>query len=273
MQTRLVTTLAGSLLVISAVGVSAQSPAATMAPMGSMAVASMAPSGSMTPGAIDSPAADLRTALDLKLGEHIILALKATDAALAGQTDPFQAYGEAAQHERHGHRRDDRQRLWPGRRGHLRHDLERPQRLLRGLHHRCGHGRQGDAGQGGRRSHRQYVPDFSKFISDATGLPLDAVTSLITDHVLQTKDVVDAQAAKDWPKAYAGIRTAYAHMQMIGDALAGSIVAKFPDLLEGINRDSSKGPGVPRPIRPRLAPKLSWKRGPLSKHPSPVSAF
>jgi len=86
-----------------------------------------------------------------------------------------------------------------------------------------------------------YVPDFSKFISDATGLPLDAVTDLITDHVLQTKDVVDAQAAKDWPKAYAGVRTAYAHMQMIGDALAGAIVAKFPDVIAGDPNTSAAG--------------------------------
>ena len=32
-----------------------------------------------------------------------------------------------------------------------------------------------------------YVPQFAEFISGATGLPKDAVTSLTTDHVLQTK--------------------------------------------------------------------------------------
>ena len=93
MKPRIVATLASGLLVVSAMGVSAQSPAASMAPMG-LAAASMAPAGSMTPGAIDSPAANLRTTLDLKLGEHIILALKATDAALNGNTDLFGAYGK-----------------------------------------------------------------------------------------------------------------------------------------------------------------------------------
>jgi hypothetical protein len=48
----------------------------------------------------------------------------------------------------------------------------------------------------------------------------------VTDHVLQTKAVVDAQAAKDFEAAYAATRTAYAHMQMIGDALAGAIVTQ-----------------------------------------------
>ena len=65
MKPRIVATLASGLLVVSAIGVSAQSPAASMAPMGTMGAASMAPGGSMTPAAIDSPAANLRTTLDL----------------------------------------------------------------------------------------------------------------------------------------------------------------------------------------------------------------
>ncbi|MGH2417764.1 MAG: copper amine oxidase N-terminal domain-containing protein, partial [Candidatus Limnocylindria bacterium] len=69
-----------------------------------------------------------------------------------------------------------------------------------------------------------YVVEFSAFLSGATGLPEDAVAGLVTDHVLQTKAVVDAQAAGDWDAAYEAIRTAYAHMQMIGDALAPAIV-------------------------------------------------
>ena len=78
-----------------------------------------------------------------------------------------------------------------------------------------------------------YVPQFSDFISGATGLPKDAVTELTTQHVLQTKAIVDAQAKKDWTATYAAIRTAYAHMQMIGDALAPAIAAKFADKLPG----------------------------------------
>ena len=78
-----------------------------------------------------------------------------------------------------------------------------------------------------------YVPDFAKFISGATGLPMDAVVSLTTDHVLQTKAIVDAQAKGDWTAAYAAIRTAYAHMQKIGDAIAPAIAAKFAEKFPG----------------------------------------
>jgi hypothetical protein len=86
----------------------------------------------------------------------------------------------------------------------------------------------------------RYVPQFSELIATATGLPLDAVAALVTDHVLQTKAVVDAQAAEDWVAAYAAVRAAYGHMQMIGDALAGAIVAQDPDTFPG----SADSPGV-----------------------------
>ena len=57
---------------------------------------------------------------------------------------------------------------------------------------------------------------------------MDAVTSLTTDHVLQTKAIVDAQAKGDWKAAYAAIRAAYAHMQMIGDAIAPADRGEVP---------------------------------------------
>jgi hypothetical protein len=48
-----------------------------------------------------------------------------------------------------------------------------------------------------------------------------------------TKAVVDAQAAKDWPKTYSTLREAFAHMQMIGDALSEAIVSKKHDQFPG----------------------------------------
>ncbi len=43
--------------------------------------------------AINSDAASLRTDLDYLLGEHLILAAKATGAALDGRSEEFEAYG------------------------------------------------------------------------------------------------------------------------------------------------------------------------------------
>ncbi|MCY7419378.1 MAG: hypothetical protein LH650_12980 [Chloroflexi bacterium] len=233
MKPRIVATLASGLLVVSAMGASAQSPAASMAPETMAPMVSMEPGSSMAPGAIDSPAATLRTVLDLKLGEHIILALKATGAALQGETEQFQAYGTllntngtdigAMVGSVYGQDAAGAFNLiWSAHNGYFvdyttavaTKDKKAAKKAVKNLT-------------------TKYVPDFSNFISGATGLPIDAVTSLITDHVLQTKAVVDAQAAKDWPAVYAGVRTAYAHMQMFGDALAGAIVAKFPDVIAG----------------------------------------
>ena len=65
-------------------------------PMSMAPSMSMEPTGSATTGGVvtDSPAADLRTKLNLALGEHIIFASKATGAALGGRAEEFAAYGD-----------------------------------------------------------------------------------------------------------------------------------------------------------------------------------
>ena len=193
---------------------------------------SMAPSSSGAP-MTDSAAADLRTKLDLALGEHLILASKATGAALGGRNDEFAAYGGllntngtdigAMIGAAYGDAAKDAfNKIWSAHNGFFvdyttgvaTKDMAKMDKAVQDLT-------------------TVYVPDFSKFISEATGLPMDAVVALTTDHVLQTKAIVDAQAKGDWTAAYAAIRAAYAHMQMIGDALAPAIAAKFPDKFGG----------------------------------------
>ena len=55
------------------------------------------------------------------------------------------------------------------------------------------------------------------------------MAGLVRDHAVGLKAVVDAQAAGDWPAAYAKLREAAAHMQMIADPLAGAIARQFPE--------------------------------------------
>jgi hypothetical protein len=201
-----------------------------------------APSGSAMTGSVtDSPAADLRTKLDLALGEHIIFAAKATEAALGGRSDEFAAYGALL--NKNGtdigatigsvygaDAADAFNTIWSAHNGFF-------------VDYTTGVAKKDKAMQDKAVKDLTtiYVPQFADFISGATGLPKDAVTSLTTEHVLQTKAIVDAQASGDWKAAYAALRTAYAHMQMIGDALAPAIVAKFPDKLGG--DPSTKGAG------------------------------
>ncbi|HEU5447616.1 MAG TPA: copper amine oxidase, partial [Acidimicrobiia bacterium] len=60
-------------------------------------------------------------------------------------------------------------------------------------------------------------------------LAKDAVADLVKTHVFTLKDVIDAQAAKNFVRAYATERTAADHMAMMASALAGTVVAQFPD--------------------------------------------
>jgi len=187
----------------------------------------------MSPGAsngtglvIDSPAANLRVDLNYLFGEHLILAAKATGSALGGRTDEFNAYADllnkngtdigAAIGSLYGQSAQDKfNEIWSAHNGFFvdyttavaKKDDTAKQKAVDNLT-------------------KVYVPQFSEFLAGATGLPVDAVTTLVTEHVTTTAAIVDAQAAGNWPAAYAAIRTAYAHMSMIGDALAPAIATK-----------------------------------------------
>jgi len=85
-----------------------------------------------------------------------------------------------------------------------------------------------------------YSQDFDAFLSSANpNLPKNVVADLVKGHILTLKDVVDAQGTGDWPKAYAATRSAYHHMQMIGDPLASAIVRQFPDRFAGSTNSSA----------------------------------
>ena len=240
MKFRSIALTAAATVVFAACG----SGAATNAPASTTpsVAPSMAPSMSMAPTespstgtavVVDSAAADLRTNLNLAFGEHIIFASKATGAALGGRADEFAAYGDllnkngtelgATIASVYGAEAGDAfNKIWSAHNGFF-------------VDYTTGVAKKDQAMQDKAVNDLTtiYVPQFADLISGATGLPKDAVTSLTTEHVLQTKAIVDAQAKKDWTAAYAAIRTAYAHMQMIGDAIAPAIAAKFPDKIAG----------------------------------------
>jgi hypothetical protein len=76
----------------------------------------------------------------------------------------------------------------------------------------------------------QYSEDFGAFLSSANpNLPKSAVAELVKGHVVTLKDVIDAQAAKEWPMVYSNLRTASGHMAMIADPLGMAIAKQFPE--------------------------------------------
>lgn len=177
----------------------------------------------------DSPAADLRSALDGLLGEHVQLAVAATGAALGGREPEFKAaaaaldansvdiagaiggvYGKDAGEAFLG--------LWRSHIGMVvdytvasaSKDKAQQDKAVNDL--------------------MQYRLDLGAFLNSANpNLPQDAVAELVKHHAVTLKAVIDAQAAGDNAKAYMALRTAYGHMAAIAKALATAIAKQFPE--------------------------------------------
>ena len=182
----------------------------------------------MFPGDPKSKGVDFRVALDNLLQEHLFLATSATGDALAGNSAEFTPLGAAL----NANGTDlgsaigglfgadagtQFNAIWSA---HNADFVEYTQGLAA-----KDTAKQTDAVN---KLTTVYVPQFSKFIADASGLPLDAVTGLVTDHITTTKAVVDDQAAGKQPDAAKADLMAAQHMQKIGDPLAKAIVAKLP---------------------------------------------
>lgn len=171
-----------------------------------------------------SAAADLRLTMDRLLGEHAMLAQFATQKGLKGDKD-FKAiagaldensvelseaigsiYGEEA-----GKKFLDGDLLW---RDHINFFVD----YTTGLATKDQAKQKKAVGD-----LTGYVAAQSAFLSDATGIPQDALESELTKHVTQLKSQIDAYAAGNYEKAYDEERMAFHHMVETGDTLAGAI--------------------------------------------------
>ncbi len=179
-------------------------------------------------GASDSPAATLRTTLNLALREHVILAAMATGSALGGREAEFKAAAAALD----GNSVDIAKAIGsvygPGAQEAF---LPLWRRHIGFVVDYVGGGAAKDKAKQDKAVNDlvQYTQDFGAFLSSANpNLPKPAVADLVKSHVLTLKDVIDAQAARDWQKVYPALRAAAAHMQMIADPLADAIAKQFP---------------------------------------------
>jgi len=182
-------------------------------------------------GAAGSGAAsDLRAALFRVLGEHVNLAAATTGQALAGNTAGFEGAAAALEGNSNDiagaigsvYGMETQNAFDPLWKKHIGFFVDYTQ---------------GKAA-GDQAKQDKAVADLTAY-ADEFGAVIESVTeerlakadvsTLVMDHILGLKAVVDAQAAKDFGAAYAGLRPAYAHMQMICDPLAAAIAEQFPD--------------------------------------------
>jgi len=172
---------------------------------------------------------DLRVALDGLLAEHVTLAAAATQAALRGRTAEFESAAWALDQNSQDlaaaiasvYGTDAGDAFLPLWRKHIGFFVDYTKAKAAGSKKK-----QDKAGQ----DLLQYASDFGAFLNSATpALPKEAVAELVKTHIVSLKEVVDAQAARDYKLAFEKVRAASHHMQMIADPLADAITAQFPD--------------------------------------------
>ena len=178
--------------------------------------------------------ADLRTALNLMLVDHVYLATNATGAALRGDNDGFTAaaatldknsvalstaigsvYGDPAG--------KTFLELW---RKHIGFFVDYTKATAA----------KDEAGQKKAVADLDgYRKDFDAFITGANpNLPKGAVADLLVAHVSGIAKAVTEQASND-PKQYDDVQTAVQHSQKIADPLTEAIVKQFPDKFASAN--------------------------------------
>jgi hypothetical protein len=188
-----------------------------------------APAGS----AADSKAAGLRARLDLLLGEHVMVIAKDSLAATANRSDEYKGYATLL--TRNGSDISDMMasafgtsaaanfdQIWAAQNnyfvdytvGIVSHNASKSNGAASGLVN-------------------GFVPQFAQFMSSMTSIPVDPITQLATEQVLETKAIIDDQAALNNAKMFSDLHRAYAQSSRIGDALASAIARKFPDKFPG----------------------------------------
>ena len=180
-------------------------------------------------GASDTPAAALRTTLNLALREHVYLASAATNAALGGRDAEFKAAAGALDANSVAiskaigsvYGADAEKTFLPLWRKHIGMVVD----------YTVGKATKDQAKQDRAVGDLiGYTQDFGAFLSGANpNLPKAVVADLVKHHVVTLKDVIDAQAAKDPGRAFMAERTGAGHMPMIADPLAEASVQQFPD--------------------------------------------
>lgn len=188
--------------------------------------------------AVDSKAADFRTRLDLLLGEQV--AVIAKESSAAGRGAEYVSYlrlltangndlTELVRSALGDTAATSFGQIWSAQNdnvvnytiGLVTHDQTKADGAMSGLR-------------------GKFVQQLSQFLAGATQLPQDPIAQLASEHVFETKAMIDDQIAQNYPKMYADLHTAYAQASRMGDAIAPSIAQRFPDKFPG----SASSPAV-----------------------------
>jgi hypothetical protein len=186
-----------------------------------------------TAAAAGLTAGDLRSQLTVALNEHVVLAADATNAALSGRADEFDA--AAAELDRNSedisavvgsvYGDGAGEAFLPLWRKHIGFFVDYTQAVGAG---------DLAAADAAVAALTAYADELAVFFNSANpDLPKETLSSLISEHILTLKAVVDAQASGDQSAAYIALGEAVDHMHMLADPLAAAISQQFPDQFSG----------------------------------------
>jgi hypothetical protein len=188
------------------------------------------PTPSLSPA--QSKAADLRTQLDLLLGEHVIVVAKQAVAA-SNHTDEYSGYltllasnanslSDVMRSAFGNTAASQFEQAWGIQNGYLvdytigvvTHNDNKSNGAMAGLVN-------------------GYVPQFAQLVTRLTQLPVATVTQLESKQIIETKAMIDDEIAQSYTNLYADVRAAYTNSSFIGDALATRMAQQFPDKFPG----------------------------------------
>jgi hypothetical protein len=204
------------------------------APLGSGSTPSPSPAGSPAPTArpTDSKAADLRTQLDLLLGEHVMVVAKQSVAA-SNHTDEYSGYLTLLASNANSLTSLIRSafgtsaasqfaQAWAIQNGYL-------------VDYTIGLVTHNDVKSNGAMSGlvNGFIPQFAQLMTSLAQLPVDSVTQLETAQLADFKATIDDEIAQSYSKLYPDLRTEYSHSSRVGDMLALRMTQQFPDKFPG----------------------------------------
>jgi hypothetical protein len=186
----------------------------------------------VSPSPAQTLAADLRTHLDLLLGEHVMIVAKETAAAV-NHADDYDEYASllAANASDLGGvfasafgntTSSELLKSWTAQDEYLvdygisvvTHDDAKAKAAMLTLTN-------------------EFVPDFARELSDASGLGSDSLAAMLSSQAAADRTCIDDYFAQKYPTFYADLHAAYALTESLGDTVAKQVAQKYPDKFPG----------------------------------------
>jgi len=177
-------------------------------------------------------AANLRTRLDLLLGEHVLLVAKES-AAAAEEVDAYPGYVSLLAANASDLGGEMGAAFGNTAAAQFGHDWQQMNTDLVEYGVGLVTHNQGQADASASDLSQSYLPSMSSLIAALTRLPADQITRLMTDQIHGARLVVDDAAGQNLSKLYADLHTAYTQAPQLGDLLTGQIARLFPDKFPG----------------------------------------